>query len=337
MKFFITGGAGFIGSALVRYLILNTNHTVLNYDKLIYSANLNSLQNVSRSTRYKFIKGDINNKELLEKIFSEYKPDYIMNLAAETHVDKSITTPDDFINTNILGTYNLVNTAYNYWNNLPPTQKKIFRFHHISTDEVFGSASGNSLFTERTPYDPSSPYSSSKASSDHIVRAWNKTYGLPTLLTNCSNNYGPYQYPEKLIPFMINSAINKNILPIYGTGKNIRDWLFVDDHIRALIIVLEKGKIGETYNIGGNCEMTNYQVVSLICELLKKSSHLIHNESYDYHKLIKFVEDRPGHDLRYAIDSSKIKKELGWFPQETFETGLKKTVDWYLGNFNFFN
>jgi len=337
MKYFVTGGAGFIGSALIRHLILNTEDEVLNFDKLTYSGNLDSVKRVSKSCRYKFVKGDINNKDLLSNIFDEYNPDYIMNLAAETHVDKSITNPYKFIETNICGTYNLLLAAQEYWNRSANNKKKVFRFHHISTDEVFGSLSSIGLFSEKSQYNPSSPYSASKASSDHIVKAWFKTYGLPILITNCSNNYGPYQNKEKLIPCMIKNALNKEILPIYGDGQNIRDWLYVEDHVAALLLVIKKGIVGETYNIGGNCEKTNLEVVNLVCDNIRQSKFLRKEESFDYQKLIKFVRDRPGHDYRYAIDSSKIKKEIGWYPKETFETGLKKTVDWYLRNIIFLN
>lgn len=335
MKYFITGGAGFIGSALIRHLILKTENEVLNFDKLTYSGNLSSIKEVSKSSRYKFIKGDINDKDLLSKIFDDFKPDFIMNLAAETHVDQSIINPYKFIETNICGTYNLLISSQEYWSKLTKNKKKIFRFHHISTDEVFGSLTCEGFFSEEDQYNPSSPYSASKASSDHFVKAWFKTYGLPILITNCSNNYGPYQNKEKLIPFMIKNALNKKILPLYGDGQNVRDWLFVEDHVAALLLVIEKGIVGETYNIGGNCEKTNLEVVNLICENIRKSDFLKEKSSFDFLNLIKFVKDRPGHDYRYAINSSKIRKNLGWNPIETFETGLKKTVDWYIRNIKF--
>jgi len=335
MKYLITGGAGFIGSALIRHLINETESMVLNYDKLTYSGNLYALTSVSKSKRYKFIKGDINDKGILSEILEDYKPNFIMNLAAETHVDNSIINPKKFIDTNICGTYNLLVCAQQYWNNLSTNNKEVFRFHHISTDEVFGSLSSEGLFNENSPYNPSSPYSASKASSDHIVRAWYKTYDLPVLLTNCSNNYGPYQYPEKLIPLMIKNAIAKKKLPVYGTGNNIRDWLYVDDHVRALNLVVNKGNIGETYNIGGNSEKTNLEVVHSICNIIREFNLLTKKEEYNYSGLINLVEDRPGHDFRYAIDSSKIRNQLNWRPLQTFETGLRKTVDWYLKNIDF--
>ena len=335
MKYLITGGAGFIGSALIRYLINETESVVLNYDKLTYSGNLYALKSVSKSKRYKFIKGDINDRRILSEILEDYNPNFIINLAAETHVDNSIINPQNFIDTNICGTYNLLVCAQQYWNNLSSSKKELFRFHHVSTDEVFGSLSSKGLFNENSPYNPSSPYSASKASSDHIVRAWYKTYNLPVLLTNCSNNYGPYQYPEKLIPLIIKNAIARKKLPVYGTGNNIRDWLYVDDHVRALNLVVNKGNIGETYNIGGNSEKTNLEVVNSICNIIREFNLLSKKEAYNYSGLISLVKDRPGHDFRYAIDSSKIRNQLNWRPLQTFETGLRKTVDWYLKNIDF--
>jgi len=341
MKFLVTGGAGFIGSAVVRHIIKDTGHSVINIDKLTYAGNLDSLSEVSKSDRYFFERADICDAKTTRNIFIQYKPDIIMHLAAESHVDRSIDGPMDFINTNIIGTYTLLEESRRYYNNLPDNKKEIFRFHHISTDEVYGDLGNtNDLFTENTPYDPSSPYSASKASSDHLVRAWNRTYGLPTVITNCSNNYGPYHFPEKLIPLMILNALEGRSLPVYGKGEQIRDWLYVEDHARALLLVATRGKIGETYNIGGNNEKKNIEVVERICELLdelypvKNNSKLItHNSSLEsYKELITFVTDRPGHDMRYAIDASKIQKELGWQPEETFDTGLKKTIQWYLDN-----
>lgn len=327
MKIIITGGAGFIGSALIRYLIKNTKDIILNLDKLTYAANLNSLKEIEKDPRYLFKQVDICDQESVQSIFEEFQPDGVMHLAAESHVDRSIDSSEIFIKTNILGTFTLLECARKYWNQ---SKKETFRFHHISTDEVFGSLGSEGLFTEKTPYAPNSPYSSSKASSDHLVRAWHHTYGLPTLITNCSNNYGPYHFPEKLIPLMILNAIESKELPIYGNGENIRDWLFVEDHAEALNLVFKKGVVGETYNIGGNCEKTNMEVVHTICDVLAALRPLPEGQSYK--NLITFVQDRPGHDKRYAIDASKIRKELGWYPKETFETGIKKTVQWYLDN-----
>ena len=335
MRYLVTGGAGFIGSALIRKLILDKNNTILNYDNLTYASNLNNLKNISDSKKYFFIKGDINDEEKLYSALCDFKPDIIMNLAAETHVDRSITNADKFIQTNICGTYNLLNIAYRYWSKLSLNKQKEFRFHHISTDEVYGSLSHNGKFSESNPYDPSSPYSASKASSDHLVRAWFRTYNLPVLITNCSNNYGPYQYPEKLIPKIILNALNKKSIPLYGDGENIRDWLFVDDHVDALILVINQGIPGETYNIGGNCEKKNIEVANLICDLI--SEYMESNgEFFDYKCLIEFVNDRPGHDFRYAINSSKIFNDLGWLPTESFDSGIKKTIYWYLNNIEFF-
>ena len=335
MKYFVTGGAGFIGSALIRKLILDDNNVILNYDNLTYSSNLENLQNVKKSKRYFFLKGDINDKEKLEAALIDFKPNIIMNLAAETHVDRSIINADKFIETNICGTYNLLNSTHKYWLNLSFDKQRKFRFHHISTDEVYGSLSQNGKFSETNPYAPSSPYSASKASSDHLVNAWFKTYGLPVLITNCSNNYGPYQYPEKLIPKIILNAFNKKNIPIYGNGDNIRDWLYVDDHVEAMLVVIKKGIPGETYNIGGNCEKKNIEVANLICDFISKYMES-RGEFFDYKSLIEFVKDRPGHDFRYAIDSSKIFHNLGWQPTESFDSGIKKTIDWYLNNIEFF-
>lgn len=328
MKFLVTGGAGFIGSAVIRYLIQETDHEVLNFDKLTYAGNLNNVEVISNSSRYQFIKGDICDRELVKKTLSEFKPDKIMHLAAESHVDRSITGPSEFIQTNIVGTYTLLDSTLEYFNSLSDEKKLTFRFHHISTDEVYGELGETGLFTEETPYDPSSPYSASKASSDHLVRAWGRTYKLPIVITNCSNNYGPYHYPEKLIPLIITNALNGKKLPVYGKGENVRDWLYVDDHARALYEVAMKGKSQETYNIGGNSERKNIDVVKTICKMLDElrpnSPHVPHEN------LIEFVTDRAGHDFRYAIDCSKIKKELGWVPSVSFEEGIRKTVNWFI-------
>jgi dTDP-glucose 4,6-dehydratase len=333
MKILITGGAGFIGSALIRYVLGNTEHSVVNLDKLTYAGNLESLKSVENHPRYRFVQADICDAANVNAILQQHEPDAIMHLAAESHVDRSIDGPAAFIETNIVGTYILVEAARSYWQNLGGDKKNQFRFHHISTDEVYGDLrDDDSLFTEETPYSPSSPYSASKASSDHIVRAWHRTYGLPVLLTNCSNNYGPYHFPEKLVPLVTLNALEGKPLPVYGDGKQIRDWLYVDDHARALLTVVEKGKIGETYNIGGHNEKANIDVVRAICDILEGLNPEKPKGLTNYQDLITFVRDRPGHDLRYAIDAGKIAVELGWTPKETFETGLKKTVQWYLDN-----
>lgn len=332
MKLIVTGGAGFIGSAVIRYLINDTDVTILNVDKLTYAGNLDSLLTVKNNPRYHFAQVDICDALALQQEFAQFKPDAIMHLAAESHVDRSIDGPAEFINTNIVGTYTLLEAARHYWQSLDSSAKARFRFHHVSTDEVYGSLGKNGLFLESTPYQPNSPYSASKAASDHLVRAWHHTFKLPIVTTNCSNNYGPYQFPEKLIPLIILNALEGKPLPVYGQGENSRDWLYVDDHARALYLVLKQGEVGETYNIGGHNEMTNLEVVQTLCtmfdDLQPTSPHKPHSQ------LITFVTDRPGHDLRYAIDASKIQKTLGWKPIETFETGLHKTVQWYLDNRN---
>lgn len=366
--FLITGGAGFIGSAVVRELIQNTAHKVVNVDKLTYAGNLESLASVEANERYTFTQADICDAQAMQQLFEQHQPDVVMHLAAESHVDRSIDGPAEFIQTNVVGTAVLLEAARAYWNSLEGERRDAFRFHHISTDEVYGdlaeceesgarSEEENSpltsaqrahasLFTETTPYAPSSPYSASKASSDHLVRAWQRTYGLPTLVTNCSNNYGPFHFPEKLIPLMILNALAGKPLPVYGDGQQIRDWLYVEDHARALIKVATEGQVGETYNIGGHNEQTNLHVVETICEILddlapsevlgvrseESPSQAQRSSLTTYKDLITFVTDRPGHDLRYAIDASKIERELGWVPEETFETGLRKTVQWYLAN-----
>lgn len=336
MKIIVTGGAGFIGSALIRYIIENTTHSVVNVDKLTYAGNLASLATVANSERYAFYRLDICDSQAISALFNKEQPDVVMHLAAESHVDRSIDGPADFIQTNIVGTYTLLEVARQYWQQLPDARKSAFRFHHISTDEVFGDLHGtDDLFTETTPYAPSSPYSASKASSDHLVRAWHRTYGLPVLVTNCSNNYGPYHFPEKLIPLMILNALAGKPLPVYGKGNQIRDWLYVEDHASALYTVVTKGKIGETYNIGGHNEKPNLEVVQTICALLEELAPVKPEGVLRYADLITFVTDRPGHDLRYAIDASKIERELGWTPQETFESGLRQTVEWFLRNKNF--
>ena len=331
MRILVTGGAGFIGSAVIRHIIENTQHHVLNVDKLTYAGNLESLGLVQKSDQYQFSQTDICNETAIEALFHEFQPNVVMHLAAESHVDRSIDGPAAFIQTNIIGTYTLLEVARKYWLNLDEKSKKNFRFHHISTDEVYGDLEGTTdLFTEATPYQPSSPYSASKASSDHLVRAWHRTYGLPVIVTNCSNNYGPYHFPEKLIPLVILNALDEKPLPIYGNGQQIRDWLFVEDHARALYKVVTEGREGETYNIGGHNEKRNIEVVKTICTILDELKPKADGQLYE--SLITFVKDRPGHDLRYAIDAEKIQKELNWCPQETFETGIRKTVEWYLNN-----
>ncbi len=333
MKLLVTGGAGFIGSAVVRYILENTNDEVVNVDKLTYAGNLESLSEIENNSRYSFEQVDICDATEMKRIFQQHKPDAVMHLAAESHVDRSIDGPAAFIETNIIGTYTLLEVVRAYWSRLPANKKSSFRFHHISTDEVYGDLEGtNDLFTETTSYEPSSPYSASKASSDHLVRAWLRTYGLPAIVTNCSNNYGPYHFPEKLIPLIILNAIDGKPLPVYGDGMQIRDWLYVEDHARALYKVVTEGEIGETYNIGGHNEKANIEVVQNICSLLEE---LVPNKPEgvnQYQDLITYVTDRPGHDVRYAIDASKIERELGWTPKESFETGLRKTVEWYLHN-----
>lgn len=345
MKILVTGGAGFIGSEVIRYLIEKTNCSVINVDKLTYAGNLNSLSGVQNSPRYTFEHIDICDFIGIDDVFMRNKPDAVMHLAAETHVDRSIDSPETFIKSNIIGTYYLLEAARQYWLTLDEQLKPNFRFHHISTDEVYGDLEGvTDLFTETTPYQPSSPYSASKASSDHLVRAWFRTYGLPIVITNCSNNYGPYQFPEKLIPLVILNALEGKPLPIYGNGEQVRDWLYVEDHARALYKVVTEGEVGETYNIGGHNEKQNIDVVKTICSVLDELVPVPENRSLQrnaefqlesissYAELITFVKDRPGHDIRYAIDACKIEKELGWTPSETFESGLRKTVSWYITN-----
>ncbi len=334
-KILITGGAGFIGSAVIRQLIAETDATVINADKLTYAGNLQSLSSVADNPRYRFEHVNICDAAEVVRLFREHQPDAVMHLAAESHVDRSITGSAAFIETNIIGTYTLLEAAREYWNTLPAGGKNAFRFHHISTDEVYGSLGETGLFNENTAYQPNSPYSASKASADHLVRAWHHTYGLPVVTSNCSNNYGPYHFPEKLIPLVILNALNGKPLPIYGKGDNIRDWLYVDDHARALRLVLERGRVGDTYNIGGWNEKTNLEVVQAICAILDE---LRPNASITHHSsLITYVKDRPGHDRRYAIDAGKIARELGWKPQETFDSGLRKTVEWYLANTDWIN
>lgn len=347
MKILVTGGAGFIGSAVVRHIIRDTNYSVVNVDKLTYAGNLESLRTVSDNSRYAFEQVDICDSKELKRVFNEHQPDLVMHLAAESHVDRSIDGPGEFIQTNILGTYTLLEQACSYWAQLQGNKKYNFRFHHISTDEVYGDLPHPDeqegdlpFFKETSSYAPSSPYSASKASSDHLVRAWLKTYGFPTLVTNCSNNYGPYQFPEKLIPLIILNALEGKSLPVYGKGNQIRDWLYVEDHARALLIVAAQGKVGETYNIGGHNEKKNIEVIKMICQILNElvpveQNNLIKNAKVkinNYESLVTFVRDRPGHDMRYAIDASKIRRELNWIPQETFESGIRKTIQWYLEN-----
>jgi len=331
MKILITGGAGFIGSAVIRHIINHTEHQVLNIDKLTYAGNLESLAEIEKNPRYFFESLDICNTAAIESAFNRFQPNLVMHLAAESHVDRSIDGPANFISTNIVGTYSLLEVARKYWHTLNEADKALFRFHHISTDEVYGDLDNtNALFTESTPYAPSSPYSASKASSDHLVRAWHRTYGLPIIVTNCSNNYGPYHFPEKLIPLVILNALDGKPLPIYGKGNQIRDWLYVEDHAKALYKVVTQGVIGETYNIGGHNEKQNIEVVTTICRILDELQPRPSGQIYE--SLITYVKDRPGHDLRYAINATKMQRELNWLPVETFETGIRKTVEWYLEN-----
>ena len=329
--YFVTGGCGFIGANFIQYLLNKTKpKSVINLDKLTYAGNQKNLADFEQDPRYIFVHGDICDAELVSKLFTEYQPNYIVNFAAESHVDRSIDGPAEFIQTNIVGTSVLLQEALKYYSTLKGGGSERFRFHHVSTDEVFGSLSESGFFTEETPYDPSSPYSASKASSDHLIRAWHRTFYLPVLISNCSNNYGPYQFPEKLIPLMILNCLEEKPLPVYGTGENIRDWLYVEDHCDAIYTILQKGTIGETYNVGGNNEIKNIQIVEEICDVLND----IHpaGSGKSYHELITFVKDRPGHDFRYAIDASKLKKEIGWEPKESFNTGIQKTIEWYLKN-----
>ena len=330
MRIFVTGGAGFIGSALVRHLIENSEHEVLNFDKLTYAGTQTTVEGVASSNRYRFVQDDICDAAAVREAIAGFRPDVVTHLAAESHVDRSIDGPDAFIQTNIVGTFTMLSEARAYWQGLGEEARKAFRFHHISTDEVYGSLGDTGLFTEETPYDPRSPYSASKAGSDHLVSAWGHTYGLPVVITNCSNNYGPFHFPEKLIPLMIVKALAGEMLPIYGKGDQVRDWLYVEDHVRALQAVFERGQVGRTYNVGGNNEKQNIEVVHAVCAILDRLRPRADGASYATQ--IGTVADRPGHDKRYAIDASRIRDELGWEPSETFETGIEKTVAWYLAN-----
>ncbi|MDV3458457.1 dTDP-glucose 4,6-dehydratase [Sphingomonas sp. HF-S4] len=330
MRILVTGGAGFIGSALVRHLIDNTTHEVLNFDKLTYAGTLSTVERVAESNRYRFVQGDICDADAVRAALAEFRPEIVTHLAAESHVDRSIDGPGAFVQTNLVGTYIMLAEARSYWLTLEDSAKHSFRFHHISTDEVYGSLGGEGFFTEETPYDPRSPYSASKAGSDHLVSAWGHTFGLPVLITNCSNNYGPYHFPEKLIPLMIAKAIAGEPLPVYGAGDQVRDWLYVEDHVRALQLVFERGHPGRTYNVGGNNEKQNIEVVQSVCAILDELRP--RRDGKRYAEQIASVADRPGHDRRYAIDASRIRDELGWAPAETFDTGIRKTVEWYLAN-----
>ena len=330
MRIFVTGGAGFIGSALVRHLIEHTTHEVLNFDKLTYAGTLSTVERVADSNRYRFVQGDICDADAVRAAITEFKPDVITHLAAESHVDRSIDGPGAFVQTNVVGTYTMLAEARAYWLGLDEDARAAFRFHHISTDEVYGTLGETGLFTEDTPYDPRSPYSASKAGSDHLVSAWGHTFGLPVLITNCSNNYGPYHFPEKLVPLMIAKALDGEPLPIYGKGDQVRDWLFVEDHVRALQAVFERGEVGRTYNVGGHNERQNIEVVRTLCSILDELRP--RTDGRPYAEQMSEVADRPGHDKRYAIDASRIGDELGWYPQETFESGIRKTVEWYLAN-----
>jgi dTDP-glucose 4,6-dehydratase len=324
----VTGGAGFIGSAVVRYLVAHKGYEVLNFDALTYAGNLASLREVEGSANYRFVHADICDQAAVEEVFLSFRPDRVMHLAAESHVDRSITGAADFVRTNMIGTFTLLDAARRYWSDLPSEKKEAFRFLHVSTDEVFGSLDETGLFTETTAYDPSSPYSASKAGSDHLAKAWQRTYGLPVVISNCSNNYGPYHFPEKLIPLTIVNALAGERLPIYGRGENVRDWLYVEDHAKALDIIAERGRVGETYNVGGRNERRNVEVVHQICEVLDR----LRPANRSHSELVEFVSDRPGHDARYAIDASKLERELGWRAEENFDTGIEKTVCWYLKN-----
>ena len=329
--YIVTGGSGFIGSNFIRFM-LNEGYAekIINLDKLTYAGNPKNLSDFQQDERYVFVQGDICNQDIVKELFLIHRPNVVVNFAAESHVDRSIDGPGDFIKTNISGTFTLLQESLRYFQTLENENQELFRFHHVSTDEVFGSLNDNGFFTEETPYDPSSPYSASKAASDHLVRAWQRTFGLPIIISNCSNNYGPYQFPEKLIPLMILNCLAEESLPVYGTGENVRDWLYVDDHCEAIHTIIENGKIGETYNVGGNNEIMNIDIVKTICNILDEIKPSTHLKSYM--ELITFVTDRPGHDFRYAIDSSKLKNELNWQPKETFESGIKKTINWYLEN-----